>query len=173
MHGIVALGGLIIATYITCLHALPVPPTGTLITFLQNIKTTYMGSGDFILLVDVTTHKPIPCDAKGNFPANYAANPANLGSMSLSTLSLSIPANQLTTSTSYELMQDPAHISTLQKNNRLNATNAPKYQKIMLFIVVNINGTSYKLYLNDPWPGPQRPAPAGYPADQTIAQYNL
>jgi hypothetical protein len=76
----------------------------------------------------------------------------------------------------FTIHQDPRHINVLLRANRLGAHNKEQYQKILLYILVQIENRYYKLYINEPWPGVGRPTPTGetfYPADQIIARHNV
>jgi hypothetical protein len=52
-----------------------------------------------------------------------------------------------------QLAADPILLNFLVTNGRVAKKDQQSYGRILLYGLININGTNYRLYLNDPFPG--------------------
>ena len=146
-------------------------------------KGVAAGNADFSVLTynnnpPLANGTPIPVDQEGKFQETDQVlnNPSKLASMGIKFR----PEINLTGlgDTPVMVKEDPDHINRLVTLNRLGNNNKAQYQKIMLFIVLPIGATYYKLYFNDPFPGVRRGMTArstavNCPADEIIKKHNI
>ncbi|MBX9830953.1 hypothetical protein K2X40_03265 [Candidatus Babeliales bacterium] len=86
--------------------------------------------------------------------SNWSQGVQPVGSYSADRLGFSLDWIQQNKDQQVTLLDDPDLISLLEKENRVASTSqGDKYQKILLYFTIDMNGTSYRLYLNDPYPG--------------------
>lgn len=85
---------------------------------------------------------------------NWATGGANIhGSYSAERLGFSADWIQKNGDQQVTLHDDPDLITLLEKEGRIASANqGDKYQKILLYFTLSMNGVSYRLYLNDPYP---------------------
>ena len=73
------------------------------------------------------------------------------------------------------LLEDENLANFLVSDGRVSSTDKNKYKALIAYFTVSINGFTYRLYLNDPFPAKMLRTAMGsvYPAGNTIAKYNF
>jgi len=149
------------------LHALPLPSTATQYTLNQLLPFVRNEGepGYFLIMRSATSDRPpIQFGADGSFgddiyaqaraaltakppqPFFWPSDASWVQGVDRATLE-ALPGT-------FQLRKDPKHVDFLVEQGRVKAADRDNYEKVMLYFIVTLNGITYKLYLNDPWPSP-------------------